>query len=161
MYKADGGGIFRACKLNLSRVQTQLVGQKSNFKKMGNKSVLIFLTFADSGEFGGWSSGGGEGWRDASRVGSEQTGTLCVIRVLLGRPPEEKEEEVKEADLEVAEEDGARTEDTSDSLVHVVESLGENSSYKKIKKQRKQKNTRMQEKRRACRLIDKMPTTTV
>ena len=85
------------------------------------------------GELGGWSSGGGEGWREARRVGSEQTGTVWVIRVLLlGRPPEEEEEEegreeVIEADLarELSELDEARSEDTSDSLVHVVQSLGE------------------------------------
>ena len=70
------------------------------------------------GELGGWSSGGGEGGREARRVGSEQTGTVWVIRVLLlGRPLEEEEEgteEVIEADLvlEVIEVDGARSEDT-------------------------------------------------
>ena len=87
---------------------------------------MIFLTFTDGGEggeLGGWSSGWGEGWREARRVGSEQTGTLWVIRVL-GRL---LVEEVMEEDLalEVIEVDGARSEETSDSLVHVVQSLGE------------------------------------
>ena len=50
-----------------------------------------------------------------------------ILLLLLGRPPEEEEEEgreeVIEADL-AREVDGARSEDTSDSLVHVVQSLG-------------------------------------
>ena len=86
---------------------------------------------------GGWSSGEGEeeGWREERRVGSEQTGTLCVIRVLLGRSAEAEEEdeegmeEVIEADLDRGEvtvevDAEARSEDTSDSLVQVVQSLG-------------------------------------
>ena len=61
-----------------------------------------------------------------------------ILLLLLGRPAEEEEEEgreeVIEADLAraVFEVDGARSEDTSDSLVHVVQSLGE-----KIKLQNK------------------------
>ena len=86
--------------------------------------ALVYVFWCDQfGGFGwGWSSGWGEGWREARRVGSEQTGTLWVIRVL-GRL---LVEEVMEEDLalEVIEVDGARSEETSDSLVHVVQSLG-------------------------------------